>query len=110
MWFSGPQGNLTASLVTTKYGGIVTRPFSDFQTSIFDVPSPGNYTLNYINTGSENSTGIVSMGTSSVVFTRPYLYAGVTTNVLAVALAVVTGFVLRRKRRQATTGPGVVTG
>lgn len=52
------------------------------------------------------------MGPSSVVFSRPYLYAGVTTIVLAVALAVETGFVLRRRAKLATSGPGpgVVTG
>src|SRR5881409_2109005 len=51
-------------------------------------------------------------GSSSVVFSRPYLYAGVTTIVLAVALAVETGFVLRRRGKPAASGPGpgVVTG
>jgi hypothetical protein len=109
LWFSGPQGNLTQALGTHSYGGIdATIPFTSFQTSILEVSGPGNYTLHYFNTGSANATGLVAIGPSSVVFTRPYLFAGVTTIVLAVALAVVTGFVLRRRLRQATTGPRLV--
>ncbi|TMI06673.1 hypothetical protein E6H34_10345 [Candidatus Bathyarchaeota archaeon] len=71
LWFSGPRGNLTASLYASKYGGgEFTRPFTDFQTNIFEVSGPGNDTLHY-NKGSENATGLVAMGPSSVVFFAP---------------------------------------
>jgi hypothetical protein len=113
LWFSGSQGNLTASLVTTKYGGVPsTRPFSNFQTSIFELAGPGNYTLHYFNSGTVNATGLVAMGPSSVLFSRPYLYAGVTTIVLALTFSVVTRFVLVRVRKPATAmpGAGAVTG
>ncbi len=73
LWFSGPLGNLTASLVTTKYGGTPFGGwFADFQTSIFELSGPGNYTLHYFNNGSVNATGLVAMGPSSVLFSRPY--------------------------------------
>jgi len=101
LWFSGPQGNLTLSLFTDKYGGLEnTRPFLPFNTRIFQVSGPGNYTLHYINTGSKNSTGLVAMGPSSVTFTRPYLYAGATTITVAMAFSIVTGFIWRKKARR----------
>ena len=66
-----PARNLTASLYASKYGGgEFTRPFTDFQTNIFEVSGPGNDTLHY-NKGSENATGLVAMGPSSVVFFAP---------------------------------------
>lgn len=106
LWFSGPQGNLTVSLYTNKYGGIVSpMPFSGFQTEIIQVSGPGNYTMHYRNNGSGNLTGIVSMGPSSVMFTRPYLYAGATTIVIGIAFSIVTGYVWRKKTR-ATAPPG----
>ncbi len=109
LWFSGPLGNLTASLVTTKYGGTPFGGwFADFQTSIFELSGPGNYTLHYFNNGSVNATGLVAMGPSSVLFSRPYLYAGVTTIVLALTFSVATGFVLQRRRKLATAEPGPV--
>jgi hypothetical protein len=98
LWFTGPQGNLTASLYTNKYGGINSpRPFGGFQTDIIPASGPGNYTMHYRNNGPGNLTGIVSMGPSSVVFTRPYLYAGSTTISLAAAFSIVTGLVFRKR-------------
>jgi hypothetical protein len=98
LWFSGPHGNLTASLFTAKYGGLEsTRPFLAFETRIFEVSGPGNYTLHYLAIGSKNSTGLVAMGPSSVTFTRPYLYFGVTTIVIAIALSATTAIALRKR-------------
>jgi hypothetical protein len=107
LWFSGPQGNLTASFYTNKYGGIFPpSPFTSYQTDVLQISGPGNYTMHYLNLGPGNLTGIVSMGPSSVVFTRPHLYIGATTIAVALALSTVTGFVLRKRARPSPTVPG----
>jgi hypothetical protein len=95
-WFSGPQGNLSESMHTDTYGGL-NNLLGYFETSIFEATAPGNYTLHYFDTGSANFIGKVVMGASSVVFSRPYLYAGIATIVIATAFSGVTGFASRRK-------------
>jgi len=62
LWFTGPQGDLTALSYGIKYGGLEnTRPGSLFQTRIIEVSGSGNYTLHYFNRGAQNATGIVAM-------------------------------------------------
>lgn len=102
MWFSGPQGNLTASYTTSTLNRIQANGAyrsSDYQTSLFEVPAPGNYTLNYLNTGMANASGIISMGPSLVTFTHPYLYAGLTSITIAGLLIVATGLAFRSRRK-----------
>jgi len=97
-WFSGPQGNLTESMYTDRYAGLENL-LGHFDTSILEASAPGNYTLHYFNTGSANFTGKVVIGPSSVTFSRPYLYAGVTTIAIAGIFSVITGFASWKKLR-----------
>jgi hypothetical protein len=105
-WVSGPQGNLTASLSTSRFGGLeYTRTNYYYQSSIFELSGPGNYTLHYLNQGSTNATAIVALGSSSVLFTHPYLYSGVTTIVIVAALLILTGLAFRVGPRKTATVP-----
>ncbi len=104
VWYSGPLGNMSSSMGTSSYGGLndfLGQPTGfGWHTSILEVDSPGNYTLHFFNSGAAgNATGRVAMGSSAVVFSRsrPYLYAGVTTEAIAVALAAITVLDLWRK-------------
>ena len=88
-WLTGAQGQ-----ISTTYD--ISPPID---TWIVEVDSPGNYTLHFQNIGSTNATGQITMSYSLVVFTpsRPYLYPGLATIGVAVALSVATGLVSRRK-------------
>ena len=98
LWFTGPQGNLTLSFNTERYGGLNIILPTNFDTDILKAPVPGNYTLHYVNRNtSANVTGRVVMGPSSVTFSRPYFYGGLTTIAVAVGLSIVTGFTQRNK-------------
>jgi hypothetical protein len=101
-WFSGPQGNISASTGIGSYGGLEGYAPSGpgWGTSILQVDAAGNYTLHFSNTGTiGNATGRVAMGSSSVSFSRsrPYLLAGETT--LGLAAAFVVGTILVSSRR-----------
>jgi len=100
-WFSGPQGNLTESMYTDRYAGLENL-LGHFDTSILEASAPGNYTLHYFNTGSANFTGKVVIGPSSVTFSRPYLYSGITTIAIAGIFSVITGFASWRKLRSSS--------
>jgi hypothetical protein len=102
LWFSGPHGNLSQSVSTSKYGSTDVFHGGFYGTSIIDVDSPGNYTLHSLNScpcPGSNVTGTVFMGPSLVAFTRPYFDAGVATALIAGAFSVVTGFVSWRRLR-----------
>ncbi len=113
LWFTGPQGNISSSMGTSSYGGLnffvgqsVGAVRFGWETSILEVDSVGNYTLHFFNKGDAggNATGQVAMGASAVVFSRsqPYLYPGVTTEAVALALVVMTALVLWRRPKHAT--------
>ena len=103
-WFSGPQGNISEYMTISKYGGLEgTSPQVLFFTAIVEIDAAGNYTLHYYNYGSTNRTGTVAIGLSSVVFSRPYLYAGAAIIVIAAAFGIVTEFVARRPKQQPQT-------
>jgi hypothetical protein len=104
-WFSGPDGNISQPFLKTgRYGGVeqyagVPGGFG-WATSIFEVNSPGNYTLHFTNSGAVgNVTGRVAMGASTVTYSRtqPYLYLGIGATAFAVIFAAVAGLVYRRK-------------
>jgi hypothetical protein len=102
IWFTGPQGNLSQSVKTSRYANTDVFHGGYYGTSIIEIDSPGNYTLHSLNffaPPSGNVTGIVFMGLSTVTFTRPYFYAGVATTLIAAASSIVTGFVSWRKLR-----------
>ena len=101
-WFSGPQGNLSQSMYTDTYSGLENL-LGHFDTSILEATAPGNYTLHYFNTGSANFTGKVVIGPSSVAFSRPYFYAGITTIVIAGIFSVITGFASWKNLRSSPT-------
>ena len=105
VWFTGPQGNTTQSLYTSRYGGLPTSFGETFDTDILELSAPGNYTLHYFNNGSMNATGLVAMGPSSVTYSRPYLYPGAITITFAGILATVTVILLRKKNPPLETGP-----
>jgi hypothetical protein len=97
-WFSGPQGNVSESLHVSKYAGLENiSPL--FETSVLEISALGNYTLHYFNPGLGNATGKVIMGASSVVYSRPYLYPGIATIMVAGVFFFLTGFVSWRKPR-----------
>jgi hypothetical protein len=100
LWFSGPHGNMSQFIHTDRYGGLPTTIGDHFDTDILELPAQGNYTLHYYNNGSMNVTGMVAMGPSSVVYSRPYLYPGTTTISFAGLLSVVTVVLLRKKNPQ----------
>ena len=104
LWFTGPQGNISESIHTDKYGGLPTNIGQNFDTGIFELSAPGNYTLHYFNYGSTNATGLVAMGPSSVTYSRPYLFPGATTITFAGVLSAVTLVLLRKKNPQIETG------
>jgi hypothetical protein len=89
-WLTGPQGQISATY------DFNTPPAGNW---IVEVASPGNYTLRFDNSQSGNATGQVSMSYSSVVITpsRPYLYMGLATIGMAVALPVATELASWRK-------------
>jgi hypothetical protein len=98
LWFTGPLGNITSSFDTSKYGGLQIIPYESFNTAILESSAAGNYTLHYVNRNtSANVTGQVVVGPSTVTFTRPYLYVGLTTIAVAAALSIATGLSLRTK-------------
>ncbi len=111
LWLSGPQGNISQPTYTipgyggvnlfAEQGGLKFPEHLGWAPSILEIDTVGNYTLHFFNTGTENATGRVAMGYSSVVFSRssPYLYAGATTTVIAAAFAVGTGLVSWRRFR-----------
>ncbi len=89
---------LSGSLVLREIGGLNIILPTNFDTDILEAPVPGNYTLHYVNRNtSANVTGRVVMGPSSVTFSRPYFYGGLTTIAVAVGLSIVTGFTQRNK-------------
>ncbi|HZY47542.1 MAG TPA: hypothetical protein VFE96_07060 [Candidatus Bathyarchaeia archaeon] len=114
LWFTGPQGNLTVSFVTSVKGGLdaffpKSSGPSVSGTNILEVSAPGNYTLHYVNTGTANETGKVEMGPSSVTYSRPFITPGLTSIAFAAVLAVFTGLSRRsRSRAQAATGDAPV--
>jgi hypothetical protein len=105
LWFSGPQGNMSELIHTSRYGGLPTNIGENFDTAILELSTPGNYTLHYFNNGSMNATGKVAMGPSTVAYSRPYLYPGATTIAFSGALAGVTVVVLRKKDLPPEIGP-----
>jgi hypothetical protein len=104
LWFSGPQGNMSQFIHNDRYGGLPTKIGEHFDTDIFELPTPGNYTLHYFNNHPANATGLVAMGPSSVTYSRPYLYPGATTIAFAGILSAVTIVLLRKKNPPPTTG------
>jgi hypothetical protein len=105
LWFSGPQGNMSQSIHTSRYGGLPTNIGETFDTAILELSAPGNYTLHYFNNGSMNATGKVAMGPSTVAYSRPYLYPGATTIAFAGILSGVTVVLLRKKDLTPEAGP-----
>ena len=96
-WLTGPQGPIDPTYSLT----------APADTWVEEVDSPSNWTLHQLNQGSTNETGQITMGYSSVVFTpsRPYLYPGLATIGVAVALSVATGLVSRRKPEASQKSP-----
>lgn len=116
VWFTGPQGNLSQTVHTAKYGGTDVFHSGLYGTSIIEASSPGNYTLHFVNPapiGSGTLNGTVVMGPSSVTFARPYVYAGAIAILVGVTVAVVTSLILVRKFRKAkvvrTTKPSYMS-
>ncbi len=104
VWFTGPQGNLSQSVHTSKYGGTDVFHGGLYGTSIIEVDSAGNYTLHYSNPLSGSLNGTIAMGPSSVTFTRPYLNLGLGSIGIAAAFATSTVFVSWKKLRNARLG------
>jgi hypothetical protein len=103
-WFSGPQGNMSESIHDSKYAGLENlSPL--FETSILEISAPGNYTLHYFNPESGNANGKVIMGASSVVYSRPYLYPGIATIIVAGVFLYLTGFVSWKPRPSTPKSP-----
>jgi hypothetical protein len=97
-WLTGPQGQISSTY------NFNTPPAGNW---IVEVDSPGNYTLRFDNSQSGNATGQVSMSYSSVVNTpsRPYLYAGLATIGVAIALPVATQLLSWRKPKTSQIPP-----
>jgi hypothetical protein len=95
LWYTGPQGNLSESLYTSHYAGLGGT--SSFETAILEISIPGNYTLHYYNVGPMTAIGMVIMGPSSVVYSRPYLYPSLATIAIAGVFSIITRFALWRK-------------
>ena len=96
--FSGPTGNISQWMDVSHYGGLENRRLLP-HTSIIGIEMVGNYTLHIHNPYSVNATVHIAMGLSTVVFSRPYLYPGVTTIAIAAGLAVMTGLASWRRTR-----------
>lgn len=81
---TGPQGNITQFMAMSDPPGTrVTMMASD--------DSPGNYTLHYTAPQNSNETLRVALTVSGVVFSRPYLYPGLASTIIAVSFTLGTG-------------------
>ncbi len=104
IWFSDPQGNITQPMRTFSFGAGSTGEDA-IETAIAEMTTPGNYTLHYLNTSSENFSARVVFARSQVWFYRssPYLFAGAFTLALGAAVLGSTVLVslttLRHSRR-----------
>ena len=135
-WQLGPNGGPVPSIWASSPSGITYRPtitspgyagvdlyamqgvaaFNQhvgWFTWVLEVDTPGNYTIHFLNSGIASAAGLVAMGYADIVFsrTRPYLYVGVATIVVATALAISIGFEeLRRPRNPSPPQKGLESG
>ena len=95
IWYSGPQGNVTAVDLQSHQVG-------EYSKVAVEAPSPGNYTLHFLTSQSAYAAfGRMTMGASSVTFSRPYYSDGWITIGLTGAFSITTLYVSRKNYSKA---------